>query len=404
MIRMANREQLEIIKQGAEVWSRWRLKHPDVKFDLSGADLRDVNFSGAVLRDADLRDTDLRDAELLDVDLSGADLNNADLNSANLINADLSRADFSNANLKGAILINANLSGADLINADLNGAMLTGAILNGAILNYANLKGAGLNGANLSDVDLRGAILGYAFLSQANLSNSRTGSTSFVNVDLSSCLGLETITHHSPSDISTSTMNKSKGKIPVKFLRGCGLSDWEIESAKLYNPELSNQDISELQYKIYDLRATRPIQVSPLFISYSHADSVFVDELGKKLTEMGIRYWRDIHDMKSGRMEKQVDRALRLNPTVLVVLSKHSIKSDWVEHEVNSARELEKELNRDCLCPVALDDSWMSSPWDQRIMRQVKKYNILDFSSWQDKSTFGTTFKKLVDGLQLFYK
>lgn len=119
---------------------------------------------------------------------------------------------------------------------------------------------------------------------------------------------------------------------------------------------------------------------------------------------MGIRYWRDIHDMKSGRMEKQVDRALRLNPTVLVVLSKNSTQSDWVEHEVETARELEKELNRDCLCPVALDDSWMSSPWDQRLMRQVKKYNILDFSNWQDESTFGTTFKKLIDGLQLFYK
>lgn len=386
---MANQKQLEIIKQDVEVWNAWRHKHSDIEIDLTDADLTDVDLSG----------TDLSKANLSRTNLKRADLNEANLRNANLSESNNFRADFSNADLS-----NADLSETDLRNTDFSGAILKGAILSGAILSYADFRFADLREADLRSTDLIGTNFSGANLSGTNLSNSVIDETSFGDVELSSCLGLETIDHLGPSHISTNTLEKSKGQIPVEFLRGCGLSDWEIESAKLYNPDLSNQEISELQYKIYDLRATRSIQVSPLFISYSHADSSFVDKLGKKLTEIGVRYWRDIHDMKSGRMEKQVDRALRLNPTVLVVLSKHSIKSDWVEHEVNSARELEKELNRDCLCPVALDDSWMSSPWDQRIMRQVKKYNILDFSSWQDKSTFGTTFKKLVDGLQLFYK
>ena len=122
------------------------------------------------------------------------------------------------------------------------------------------------------------------------------------------------------------------------------------------------------------------------------------------LTEKGVRFWRDIHDAKAGRLETQIDRAIRQNPTVLLVLSKNSLNSDWVEHEVRKARELEKELGRDALCPIALDDSWKSSNWPERIMEQIKEYNILDFSSWQDSSTFASTFAKLLSGLDLFYK
>jgi hypothetical protein len=62
---------------------------------------------------------------------------------------------------------------------------------------------------------------------------------------------------------------------------------------------------------------------------------------GKSLVQKGIRIWRDIHDMKAGSIEMQIDLAIRQNPTVLLVLSKHSLNSDWVQHEVRKARELE---------------------------------------------------------------
>ena len=32
---MGNREQLEIVKQGAEVWNKWRAKNSNVRIDLS---------------------------------------------------------------------------------------------------------------------------------------------------------------------------------------------------------------------------------------------------------------------------------------------------------------------------------------------------------------------------------
>jgi hypothetical protein len=57
-------------------------------------------------------------------------------------------------------------------------------------------------------------------------------------------------------------------------------------------------------------------------------------------------------------------------------------------------------LERDVLCPVALDDGWKSSRWPKRIM----EYNILDFSEWEDDVKFEGMFRKLADGLELFYK
>ena len=32
------------------------------------------------------------------------------------------------------------------------------------------------------------------------------------------------------------------------------------------------------------------------------------------------------------------------------------------------------------------------------------EYNILDFSAWRDDNQFGNIFRKLIDGLELFYK
>ena len=337
---MANQEQLEILKQGVDVWNEW-MKENDyaVKVDLSGVKLRKANLAGI---------------ELVGADLAGADLSEANLTEASLAITNLEDAD---------------LSGADLSKADLDEANLTRATLTGS-----------------------------------NFRRAEVSLTNFGHVDLSQVIGLEDVVHKNPSTLGIDTIQMSMGKIPHIFLLGCGLSDADAEYVKLSNPNLSNEEINKILYKIYDLRASRTLQISPLFISYSHADSEFVNKIGDSLNQKGIRYWRDIHEMKSGRMEKQIDRAIRQNPTVLLVLSEHSLSSDWVEHEVLTARDLEKEMGRDVLCPVALDDSWKNSPWPKRVMEQVMEYNILDFSAWNDDGKFGNTFNKLIDGLGLFYK
>jgi hypothetical protein len=64
----------------------------------------------------------------------------------------------------------------------------------------------------------------------------------------------------------------------------------------------------------------------------------------------------------------------------------------------------EKESGREVLCPVALDGSWKNSPWPKRLMEPVREYNMLDFSNWRDARKFGSTFNKLIKGVELFYR
>jgi hypothetical protein len=301
-------------------------------------------------------------------------------------------------------LSQSNLRGANLDSADLSLVDLTGANLSQAQLWRTNLSGSDLTEANLGDARLTNAILTGTILKKTNFRAAIIGNTVFGDVDFSEAIGLTEVVHRGPSHISTNAISKSKGKIPIGFLLGCGLSDIEIEFSKLSNPDLTNEEINGILYKIYDLRAIQTIQISPLYISYSHADHSFVEKIEVHLNEKGIRFWRDIHELTAGRMEKQFDRAMRQNPTVLLILSANSIKSDWVEHEVRTARELEKEMGRDVLCPVALDDSWKDSSWPKRVMEQIMEYNILDFSAWEDDSKFDSMFRKLIDGLELFYK
>jgi len=153
---MAKQEQLDILKQGVEIWNQWRKEHPNILPDLKFA-----NLNGANLRDADLHQADLFQANLSVANLEKADLREADLRETNLIGANLREADLCKAALNGAILhaanlIGANLSEADLSEVDLSAADLSGANLRKATLHRVRLVETNFTKAILTDCDIYG--------------------------------------------------------------------------------------------------------------------------------------------------------------------------------------------------------------------------------------------------------
>ena len=320
------------------------------------------------------------------------------------VGVDFSAAFLNGIDFSDVLLCDSNLCGTFLNQANLREANLRNAKIDNAGLLSADLRGADLRGASLRNADIRGVDFRDAELIETNLEFSKCGLSAFVGTDLYATFGLDTVSHEGPSEIAFSTLALSKGNITPKFLRGCGLADWQIESAKLYRPDLRNDEVLDIQQRVFNLRSQGPLQVNSLFISYSHANTDFVEAIEKRFDKNGIRFWRDVHDMKAGRLEKQIDRGMRLNPTVLFIFSMDSVQSDWVEWEVSQARKLEKELKRDVLCPVALDDAWKTCDWPGPLRQQIMGYNILDFSAWQETEFFDRQFEKLVKGLDLFYR
>jgi hypothetical protein len=146
--------------------------------------------------------------------------------------------------------------------------------------------------------------------------------------------------------------------------------------------------------------------IGGIFISYSWANTKFVDKLYDRLTEHGASVWLDRHDLVSGPLQEQIHRAIRLNDIVLLVLSEDSVKSDWVENELDMARSREKLENRDVLCPIALDAAWKSrmepeAP-NRALWLTIKHKNVLDFSKWRTKA-FEPVYEKLLRGLKNYY-
>ncbi len=362
---MANPEHLAKLKEGVKTWNEWREENPDATPDLSGARL-----SGEILREA----------ELNGADLSNTHLRRANLNHANLCETDLTRANLSGANLNWVNLIEANLSGANL-----SGANLSAVDFRRAYLGDTNLTDVNFSGANLMGADLSRAIFSYTNLAFNDLTNVK---------------GLDTLNHTGPSSLDSQTLTVTKNLSAI-FLQGCGLSDWEIEAYQLYNPNLTNDEIIDIQQHIFDIRKNgAPIQFHSLFISYSAQDDTISKKLYADLQKAGVRCWFAPKDLPIGRkIRPGLNEAIQKHDRTLLILSKDSIKSPWVEAEVETALQKGELEDREVLFPISIDAETFvtQNPLFKLIQRTT---NIGDFSEWTNPAAYQKQFDKLLRDLK----
>jgi uncharacterized protein YjbI with pentapeptide repeats len=159
------------------------------RWDLTCADLRDLDLAGADLREALLEGADLRGSQLAGADLAFAVLARAELAGATLAGADLRDTNLGEARASGADLSGARLQQATLTRVDLEGARLGGAVLSGASLFEARLPGSDLEGVIADDVlfyecDLRSAKLDGASLRKATFFRCKLDGASFAGAAL----------------------------------------------------------------------------------------------------------------------------------------------------------------------------------------------------------------------------
>jgi hypothetical protein len=359
---MANPEHLAILKQGAEVWNRWREENPEIKPSLVGEDLVGMNLG--------------------EINFHKVSLGRANLRGSNLVKANLNEASLRKANLGMAILREANLQEAHLSNvnlceADLNEAQLDGAFLSRADLSQANLRGVTCVLTNFTEANL----------SRVNFTEACFLNTIFGDTDLTDAKGLECCEHWGPSVIDHRTLVRS-GRLPLAFLRGCGLPEVMIH----YLPSLLNE----------------PIQLYSCFISYSYQDEPFANRLYDTFQGKGVRCWYAPKDIQGGKkIHEQVDEAIRVYDKLLLILSEHSMQSNWVKTEIANARQREDTQKRQLLFPIRLVDfeairNWKCFDADRGTdtAREIREYFIPDFSNWKDHDSFEKAFTRLLRDLK----
>ncbi len=136
------------------------------------------------------------------------------------------------------------------------------------------------------------------------------------------------------------------------------------------------------------------------FISYSTTDTEFAEHLHKHLTNSGVITWFAPKDLKYGaKMRDSIDEAILDLQRVIVVLSCHSIQSQWVEKEIETALEREHKESCSILIPIRIDNSVMSKQigWPADLRRSR---NIGDFTDWKDPLSFTKAFDYLLSDLK----
>ncbi len=359
---MANQEHLAILAKGVAAWHAWREKNLGTVPDLRGADLHGARLGAA--------------------DLNGANLKGANLSEADLFGATLRQSRLREANLRGAYMACAILDLADLFHANLTDADLHAGVLSSADLGEADLTRADLRCTGLSHVNLSRAILANAQFGSAVM-----GRTLFLDVDLSGAIGLDEVTHLGPSTIAIDTIYRSQGKIPDSFLRGAGVPDNFIAYMK---------SLTGAAFDFYSC-----------FISHSTKDQDFAERLYAGLQAKGVRCWFAPHDIQGGRkVHEQIDEAIRLYDKLLLVLSEHSMNSEWVKTEIAHARQKELNEKRQVLFPISLVPFAKIQDWKcfdadtgKDSAREIREYFIPDFSNWKDHDSYSKAISRLLRDL-----
>ena len=249
-----------ILRNGVEVWNRWRTENGEVRPDLSGL-MFTGNFAGMNLAGANLSDTDLSATSFVRADLSRADLSRADLRKAtfrdsnlayvkltgatlhaylrscDLHGANLSQADCREIPLEGVDLSHADLTGIDLTKARLHevnlyNAKLCGAKFSGAAVLDSNLTFADLTGADLSSADLRSTNLSSAKLIGARLPGANLGGATLLAASL-------TGSDLSGADLTTAVLVGTD-------VTGCDLRGCKVFGASVWNLQGNPKDQSGL--------------------------------------------------------------------------------------------------------------------------------------------------------------
>jgi TIR domain len=145
------------------------------------------------------------------------------------------------------------------------------------------------------------------------------------------------------------------------------------------------------------------------FISYATSDDAFARKLYDRLVAAGVDVWFAPENIHAGqKLHEQIYEAIRQNAKLLLVLSEHSINSEWVKTEIRNARKSEVRDGKQKLFPIRLIDMPTLRDWecfDADIGKdsavEIREYFIPDFSGWENAEAFDRETMRLLKDFKI---
>jgi hypothetical protein len=107
------------------------------------------------------------------------------------------------------------------------------------------------------------------------------------------------------------------------------------------------------------------------------------------------------------KIHEQIDEAIRLHDKLLLILSPHSMESEWVKTEIAKARKRELRDQRRVLFPIRLAPFETLRDWEcfdadtgKDSAREIREYFIPDFSHWKNHDSYQEAFQSLIRDLK----
>ncbi len=190
----------------------------------------------------------------------------------------------------------------------------------------------------------------------------------------------------------------------VVFLLGVILSVLQVRREALGSPvspsPAQQKKTPPLPSSTTAQQQNAPSDYHTCMLSYATEDQAFAEKLHADLQSKGVSCWFAPHDLKVGdKLRTQIYEAIQRKDKLLLVLSEHAIKSDWVEREVELAFEQERQPPGTLvLFPIRLDDAVMhtNAAWAGDI-RRIRF--IGDFREWQDEQAYQRALQRLLRDL-----
>lgn len=334
-------------------------------------------------------------------DLAEAIFSEATLKNTNFDGADLTRTRWH----KAKHLLLANVGRSILADDNVRELLEKGSSIrkdfSGKNLKGANLTGYDLSDINLSEADISGANLNGAKLINANLTKTQAVGTNFTGADLTgSCIEGWNIDHRT--------------KLDGVMCRYIYLLNGKQERRPNIG-EFSDGQFSQLFEKVFYtanlILGMRGIESIPslfnealkyesCFISYSSRDEEFAKKLYNDLKNTHVRCWFAPEKFKIGdKLRTTIDESIDSYDKILIILSENSIKSNWVEHEIEKALEKEIKKSHPVLFPIKIDEAVMSinTGWPAKIKRER---HIGDFGEWRIQQKYDNAFQRLLRDLE----